>query len=242
MWLSLLGTAFFMGLVGGPHCLAMCAAPCAAITTPSRASTAKVLVMQSEAPAVVPGGLPSGRWASFHVGRLLGYSTLGGVAAYAMEAVAWFSDRTSLLHPLWVLLHLAALVWGSVLLLQARQPLWVNASGRRLWSTLQAGVGTSARAGVVGSLWALLPCGLLYSAVMVAALAGGWMQGAASMLAFGVGSGLWLAVGPWLWQRVSGLQRWREAWGLRVAGGMLVAISLWALWMDLVHEPAQWCR
>ncbi|AVS73835.1 sulfite exporter TauE/SafE family protein, partial [Paracidovorax cattleyae] len=28
---ALIWTAFAMGLAGGPHCLAMCAAPCAAI-------------------------------------------------------------------------------------------------------------------------------------------------------------------------------------------------------------------
>ncbi|MBU5900628.1 hypothetical protein JVW24_26270, partial [Vibrio cholerae O1] len=32
MLLSLLWTALIMGLVGGPHCLAMCAAPCGVVT------------------------------------------------------------------------------------------------------------------------------------------------------------------------------------------------------------------
>ena len=37
-----------------------------------------------------------------------------------------------------------------------------------------------------------MPCGLLYSAVLVAALSGGAWQGALSMAAFAVGGALWL--------------------------------------------------
>jgi hypothetical protein len=109
----------------------MCAAPCAAIVSPLRSgggwcpSSLKGLAQPPEA-------ANAGRWLGFHVGRLMGYAALGGVAAYAMETVAWFSDRTSALHPLWVLLHLAALAWGLMLLLQARQPQWVESGGRKL--------------------------------------------------------------------------------------------------------------
>ena len=242
MWLSLVGTAFFMGLVGGPHCLAMCAAPCAAIVSPLRTEERVVAIQPAVGGGQRSASPDAKRWLGFHVGRLMGYAALGAVAAYAMETVAWFSDRTSALHPIWVALHLAALAWGLMLLFQARQPQWVESGGRKLWGKVQHGVRSPAGTWLAGSLWALLPCGLLYSAVMVAALAGGVWQGAASMVAFGVGGGLWLALGPWLWRRISRLQQWREAWGLRVAGALLAAVSLWALWMDMVHVPSQWCR
>jgi sulfite exporter TauE/SafE len=41
-------------------------------------------------------------------------------------------------------------------------------------------------------LWALLPCGLLYSAVMVSALAGSVAGGALLMALFALGSGITL--------------------------------------------------
>jgi sulfite exporter TauE/SafE len=41
-----------------------------------------------------------------------------------------------------------------------------------------------------------MPCGLLYSAVLVAALSGGAWQGALSMAAFAVGGAVWLLAGP----------------------------------------------
>ena len=37
-------------------------------------------------------------------------------------------------------------------------------------------------------LWGWLPCGLVYSMLLVAALAGGPLMGAATMLCFGVGT------------------------------------------------------
>ena len=227
MLFSLVWTALIMGLVGGPHCLAMCAAPCAAIVSPLRTGERVVAIQPAVGGGQRSASPDAKRWLGFHVGRLMGYAALGAVAAYAMETVAWFSDRTSALHPIWVALHLAALAWGLMLLFQARQPQWVESGGRKLWGKVQHGVRRPAGTWLAGSLWALLPCGLLYSAVMVAALAGGVWQGAASMVAFGVGGGLWLALGPWLWQRISRLQQWREAWGLRVAGALLAAVSLY---------------
>ena len=105
---------------------------------------------------------------------------------------------------------------------------WVNAPGGSL---------------AAGFAWALMPCGLLYSAVLVAALSGGAWQGALSMAAFALGGAAWLIAGPWLWrlgqQHVNGL---RAQWGTRIAGLMLIGVAAWALWMDLVYKPSLWCR
>lgn len=242
MWLSLMGTAFFMGLVGGPHCLAMCAAPCAVITSPLGETRIEVLSDPSKKRRSNTKQFFSKRLLTFHIGRLLGYSVLGGVAAYAMERIAWFSDRTAALHPVWVGLHLLAFAWGLMLLFQARQPKWLEQGGRTLWQTVQTRLNFSSGSLIAGCLWAFLPCGLLYSAVLVAALGGGVAQGGGAMLAFGVGTGLWLIAAPWFWLRIRQLPYWRESWGLRLAGAMLALISLWALWIDVIQQPMQWCR
>lgn len=84
-----------------------------------------------------------------------------------------------------------------------------------------------------------MPCGLLYSAVLVAALSGGAWQGALSMAAFAVGGALWLLAGPWLWQLgQSHVNALRARWGTRVAGLMLIGVASWALWMDWSTNPA----
>lgn len=227
-----------MGLVGGPHCLVMCAAPCHAVTQGhSQPLTMHASGNQKHA---VSFGLST---AQFHLGRLLGYGALGAVAAVAMEQVAWFSDRTSALHPLWVLMHLLILAWGLLMVFQGQQPLWLEQAGRALWAKVQPVLSLRGGALVAGVAWALMPCGLLYSALLVATLSGGAVAGGGSMVAFAAGGGLWLIAAPYAWRWLSGrVSRYRAAWGIRAAGMMLVGVCLWALWMDLIYKPSLWCR
>jgi sulfite exporter TauE/SafE len=93
-----------------------------------------------------------------------------------------------------------------------------------------------------GLLWVALPCGLLYSALMLASLGNGPLQGAGLMALFALGSSLSLLIGPWLWQRL----RWgggaRQTWGARVAGLLLAAVAVQALWSDLIRQIDAWCR
>ena len=78
MLLSLLWTALIMGLVGGPHCLAMCAAPCGVVTGGAGQGGGSQVVAVH--------GLQSRLWlrtALFHGGRLAGYASLGAASALA---------------------------------------------------------------------------------------------------------------------------------------------------------------
>ncbi len=59
---------------------------------------------------------------------------------------------------------------------------------------------------------------------------------------FALGSGVSLALAPALLARLqqSG-NRWRQDWGTRAAGALLVLAAVWGLWMDLAHRVAAWC-
>lgn len=252
MLVTLASTALLMGLAGGSHCLAMCAAPCGAITgqgraAPSlgaRAAAGDVGVVQPAQPIQWrPQGGVVRRSVAFHTGRLAGYAAAGALAALAMDSLAWLTQQTTALRPAWTMMHVAVMAWGLMMLVQSRQPLWVEQAGRAVWVRVRPWVSAPAGVLAAGFLWALMPCGLLYSALLVAALSGGPAQGALTMALFGAGSGLWLVGGPWLWSRVRGrLNAARAEWGTRVAGGMLCAVAAWALWMDLVYKPSLWCR
>ena len=239
-------TALFMGLVGGPHCLAMCAAPCAALVGGSSAAA----VVKSDAVAQGTGRvgrLRAGaggvqRLAAFHVGRLTGYALAGALAALAMDGLAWMTQQTAALRPVWTLMHVAVLAWGLAMVLQARQPAWVESAGRAVWRRMQSWTAAPSGLGLVGVLWALMPCSLLYSALLVAALSGGVWQGAWAMALFGIGSGIWLLAGSWIWGQLRmRLNAARADWGTRLAGVLLCAMAGWALWMDVIAKSSLWC-
>lgn len=240
MLATLAWTALLMGLAGGSHCLAMCAAPCSVLAGQGGRASAD-------------GGTQTVHWAprggvvrrtlAFHGGRLAGYAAAGALAALAMDSLAWLTQQTTAFRPAWTLMHVGVMAWGLMMMVQSRQPAWVENAGRAVWGRVRPLVGAPAGVLAAGFLWALMPCGLLYSALLVAALSGGPMEGALTMALFGVGSGLWLVSGPWVWSRLKGrLDAARSQWGTRVAGGLLCAVAAWALWMDLIYKPSLWCR
>ena len=221
---SLALTALVMGLVGGPHCVAMCGAACAGI-------------------GQAAGPRQNSALLTFQIGRVLGYALLGGLAAASMQGLGWLTVQSAALRPVWSMVHVAALVLGLLLLWQGRQPLWLQAGARTVWGyTRSLGLrwGRGAPLGL-GMLWALLPCGLLYSALLVAALAGDVVSGAAVMALFALGTSVTMLLGPWLWLRLQGGKMGDGQWGVRLAGAALAASSAWALWMGLVHNQAPWC-
>ena len=225
---SLLATALLMGLAGGPHCVAMCGAACAA--------------MGGSAADKAHGN--RSLWL-FQFGRLAGYSAMGALAAASMQGLGWLSVYSASLRPVWSLLHVAAALLGLMLLVQARQPVWLELGARHVWSRIRSAVNRPGKPDspavplVLGVAWSMLPCGLLYSALLVAALSANPAQGAGVMALFAVGSGLSLMAGPWLWLRLRGPGSGQ--WAIRLAGAALLASSAWALWMGLVHDAAPWC-
>ena len=95
---------------------------------------------------------------------------------------------------------------------------------------------------MTGALWAFMPCGLLYSALLVASLSGGALQGALCMALFAAGSGISLGLAPTALRRLQDMgNRLRKDSGTRIAGLLLAATAAWALWMDVAHRVAQWC-
>ena len=225
---SLLATALLMGLAGGPHCVAMCGAACAAMggSAADKAEGARSLWL-------------------FQFGRLAGYSAMGALAAASMQGLGWLSVHSASLRPVWSLLHVAAALLGLMLLVQARQPVWLELGARHVWTRIRSAVNRPGKPAsptvplVLGVAWSLLPCGLLYSALLVAALSANPAEGAGVMALFAVGSGLSLMAGPWLWLRLRGPGSGQ--WAIRLAGAALLASSAWALWMGLVHDAAPWC-
>lgn len=227
MLVSLILTAFVMGLAGGPHCIAMCGAACGAMQTPTRSSTIPIRVIQATP------------W-RFYLGRLMGYALLGALAASSIRGLAWLSSKSGFFQPLWTFSHSLIFAWGVLLLLTGHQPQWAVKRAQQVWLWLKRYT-QHAKSGylVTGLVWAMLPCGLLYSAVMLASLQSHWIQGAMVMAAFALGSACVLIASAQVWQY---LPLWiSEKSGMRLSGLILIGLSLTALWMDVMHHNKLWC-
>ena len=226
---ALLLSAILLGLAGTPHCLAMCGAACTAAS----------------------GGRAQGL-AWLHLGRLLGYALAGSVAAASIGSLAALGQAVAALRPLWTLVHLAALALGLYLLWQGRQPAWMERRGRpraagavaHRGSTWQA-IKLPARRAGLGLAWVAWPCGLLQSALLVAALANTPWHGALVMAGFAAASAAGLVLGPALWWHVSGGRSLGGALSataaVRWAGAALALASAWALGHGVWMRVAAWC-
>lgn len=220
---ALFASALALGLAGSPHCVAMCAAPCSAVTGGRR-----------------PDAL------AFHVTRLLGYAAAGALAAASVNALGALASLSPVFKPLWSLVHAGALGLGLWLAFTGRQPAWLERIGRRPAPAVSAGgwqvVKGPGKAAMAGAAWVAWPCGLLQSAVLVAALANGPVAGAGVMAAFAVASGVGLSAAPWLWRRLSGGAGVLTATtGVRLAGALLAAASAAAMGHGLWTQIVAYC-
>lgn len=215
-------TALFMGIVGGPHCVAMCGAACAGISRAAGARSTQAL------------------W-SFQFSRMLGYSLFGAFAAGSVQGLAVLGTNTIAIRPLWTMFHAAAFLLGLALIWQARQPAWIDSLGQSMWRKARpvlTRLGPRAPI-VLGIGWAFMPCGLLYSALLVASLSANVFEGAAIMALFSLGTSISLTAAPWLLLRLRGGQS--GAWAIRLAGLALALTSGWALWMGLTNPTGLFC-
>ena len=225
---ALLAGALALGLASSPHCGLMCGSVCAAVARRGR-----------------------GDAVALHAGRLASYAAAGAVAAASMAALGRWAQLAPMLQPLWSALHAALLVWGLWLLVTGRLPALRAGLANTTpegWQRMRGPV----RSAGIGLAWIALPCGMLQSALLLAALGNGPAEGAAVMAAFWLGAGpvLWLA--PSLWLRLAGASAGNgrgaagaaglaRGWPVRLAGATVVASSGWVLAGGLISRAAAWC-
>jgi sulfite exporter TauE/SafE len=216
--------ALAAGFAGGAHCAAMCGGIAAAAGATFRTGT----------------GLPVGAALTFNGARLVGYALLGALLAsvYAtlgrllpLQGVAWAGR----------IVAVVVMVALAVRLLTGRDWLGVERFGAWAWRGLRplfgraTGLPPALRHGAMGLLWGFLPCGLVYSVLLMAAATADPAVAAVSMLAFGLGTlppllGLTLGaatVGEWL----------RRPGTRRIAGVAVLACAAWTLAFAVGHGP-----
>jgi hypothetical protein len=207
--------AFLAGVLGSTHCAAMCGGIATAL-------------------GAAPGGARRHRQLLlYHLGRIASYATAGAIAA-ALGAAAGSAFAISRWSEILRLATAAVVVviGLDIALSGTSGARWLRLPeqwGARLWrrvaplSRASLPAAPAARALVLGLLWGWLPCGLVYSVLLAAALAGGVARGAAVMIVFGLGTLPAMAGLSYLGARLP-----RPGGSLaRLLGAALVACGLW---------------
>lgn len=181
---------FVVGLAGSIHCAGMCGGIVTAMSTTAkpRVPASAVIPITSALARVLP------RVLSYNAGRIGSYmmagALAGGLAGGARNMAAVAGVQLSFY---W--LANAMLVALGLYLMNAWRGLAVlEQGGRVLWRRISPAMkplmpaDTAPKSFALGALWGWLPCGMVYSALTTAMLSGSAADGAAMMLAFGLGT------------------------------------------------------
>jgi hypothetical protein len=211
--------AFTLALLGGLHCAGMCGG--------------FVGALQINRPKDVPAARLA---AGYHVGRITSY-TLAGALVGTLGGALYAADVLPVQIVLLVvgslmLLAIGASLFGRAAWLKRLEPiglgLWrlIGPLARRVYPPRSGG-----QALLAGLAWGWIPCGMVYAALPLALVAGGPLQGAAVMLAFGLGTlpnmlAVDVAVTKFGGARPGGSLAAVQEWIKPVAGAVIIVFGL----------------
>jgi sulfite exporter TauE/SafE len=223
--LTALVTAFMAGLLGSGHCFGMCGGIAASLGALGSGGSGR----SRPWPALV-----------FNSGRLVAYVVLGVLAAMLLGNIGDMLHIPRWARMLRLLMAVIILLIGLRFLFDLRLLDPLEKAGARLWQRVQPfAVRVSSRPGAVNRLllglcWGLVPCGLVYSVVLMAASTASVAGGASLMLAFGIGTLPSMLGSTWMSPIFSVLLR--DRWVRRLVGFSLVLLAGWTLVMLFSHQ------
>lgn len=169
--------ALVTGVLGSAHCFGMCGGISGLF-----AVNASVLSLRAQVPKAI----------MYNLGRVVSYAIAGGVVALLGKTTVDLIPK--LAAPIRLASGVLIILVGLQLAFGWRILAPLESAGARLWHRIAptarglVPVETSAQALGLGILWGWLPCGLVYSVLLLAATTANVLAGALVMLAFGLGT------------------------------------------------------
>ncbi len=207
--------AFLTGLLGGTHCVGMCGGIVAAMSFQGNVRQPFVFHL------------------GYSVGRMASYATLGALVGLIGSAAFLSDSLYPLQRGLYVLAQVVLILLGLYLAGLNQSIRLLEHAGSAVWRRVQPLLGrvmpvrNLAQAVAAGALWGWLPCGLVYSVLVMALSAGSAPQGAGLLLAFGLGTLPNLLLMGWAAESLRGFAR--QLWVKRIAGLLVAAMGVWGL-------------
>jgi uncharacterized protein len=212
--------AFLTGLLGGTHCVGMCGGIVAAMSFQTEGGKS--------------GRQPFHFHVGYSVGRIASYAALGALAGL-LGSAAFLSDSLyPLQRGLYVLAQVVLILLGLYLAGLNQSIRVLERAGGAVWKRVQPllarvmPVRNLGQAVAAGALWGWLPCGLVYSVLVMALSAGDAIRGGALLLAFGLGTLPNLLLMGWAAERLRAFAR--QTWVKRGAGLLVAAMGVWGLY------------
>lgn len=176
----------------------------------------------------------------FNLARLASYALLGLISAGILSGVADFKQAGRLFR---MVTAIMIFMIGLKFLFDYRGIDWLEKGGAGLWKkimplALKAGSrGDGLGRILLGALWGLVPCGLVYTVLLTAASTANPAGGALTMLAFGAGT---LPAMLGLTAAAPALTSFLEDRTVRrIIGFALVVLALWTFLMMWDSGQAQ---
>lgn len=218
--LPLLSAALLAGLFGSAHCLGMCAGISGLF-----AVHAEIASMRTSIPTAIV----------YNAGRVITYAVLGALVAAVGSILIKASPN--LAAGIRLLSGIIIVLVGLKVAFDLRVLNVIERMGGTLWARIAPAarilvpVTSLPRALGLGLVWGWLPCGLVYSALMIAATSADPVGGAATMAAFGIGTMPAMVLSGLGAARLSSILQRR---GTRIGFGLLiVAMGLLTMAMPL---------
>jgi sulfite exporter TauE/SafE len=237
-----LAAVFVTGLFGGLHCAGMCGGIVGALAhrplvAPVRRYK-KLAVAGFDQPLTPPVCAHTAHQTLFtqllyNTGRLTTYATLGALAGSVGSLGWWMGVALPLQQVAFGVTNLVLVLMGLYLAGFKQIGQLPERFGNRFWRILYPHALAQLRAPgrgrtlAAGAMWGLVPCGMVYGVLVAALVSGGTLQGAALMLAFGLGTlpSLLLLGTASIWLKRKG----QQASARRIAGTLITVFGLLGL-------------
>jgi sulfite exporter TauE/SafE len=202
-------TPLMIGFFSGFHCIAMCGGLCAVIC--QKQNTQQILAT--------------------NLGRVASYTIMGAVFAGLIQGASLQLDLGTWGGFLRVLMGSMLLLSGVTIIFQDRAkwltiqkplPYWSSVSNQ-LKKIQHANTGSTVF--FKGMLWGLIPCGLLYGMLIIAATTADVMRGASFMLFFGLGTILPLLFSQLVLRHY--MAGGKGKWLRTISGSLIMLLGFW---------------
>lgn len=213
--------AFLIGLLGGAHCIGMCGGITGTFGLNAQGGLTQRFIKNL----------------SFNLGRISSYTLIGFIVGLASSLLATLSPTVGMI--LRLIAGIFIILMGLYVADWSRAITKIEKPGQWIWKRIQPltkpflPADTAQKSLFLGLLWGWLPCGLVYSTLVLASANATPSGSALVMLAFGLGTLPTMLATGLLASQLSNIIRNKSIRNL--AAVLMILMGAWIIWGNSQH-------